>query len=141
MQEEYDALMRNQTWSLIPAKPHMNVVGCKFVLRVKRKLDGSIERHKARLVAKGYNQKEGLDYDETFKGCFVTQGVVGFGHVDQSRGVAGCSGGVHSGSKGAIAVMAAAEEDSLKGWGCGWVLGSVGWEMGGWLQVRLGSRF
>ncbi|KAI5338334.1 hypothetical protein L3X38_017605 [Prunus dulcis] len=69
------------------------------------------------------------------------EGVVGFGHVDQSRGVAGCSGGVHSGSKGAVAVMAAAEEDSLKGWGCGWVLGSVGWEMGGWLQVRLGSRF
>ncbi|KAI5338335.1 hypothetical protein L3X38_017606 [Prunus dulcis] len=77
MQEEYDALMRNQTWSLIPAKPHMNVVGCKFVLRVKRKLDGSIERHKARLVAKGYNQKEGLDYDETFKGCFVTQAFLG----------------------------------------------------------------
>lgn len=71
MQEEYDALMRNQTWSLIPAKPHMNVIGCKFVFRVKRKADGSIETHKASLVAKGYNQKEGLDYDETFRGCLL----------------------------------------------------------------------
>ncbi|CAB4283059.1 unnamed protein product [Prunus armeniaca] len=66
MHEEYDALLRNNTWSLVPAVPSMNIVGCKWVFKVKRKADGSIERHKARLVAKGFNQQEGLDYDETF---------------------------------------------------------------------------
>ena len=66
MQDEYDALMRNQTWSLVPASPQMNIVGCKWVFKVKRKADGSIDRYKARLVAKGFNQQEGFDYDETF---------------------------------------------------------------------------
>ncbi|CAL9007255.1 unnamed protein product, partial [Prunus brigantina] len=66
MQEEYTALIKNQTWSLIPSTPTMNIVGCKWVFKVKRKADGTIERHKARLVAKDFNQMEGLDYDETF---------------------------------------------------------------------------
>ncbi|CAN6572790.1 unnamed protein product [Malus baccata var. baccata] len=66
MQEEYNALLSTGTWSLVPSISSENIVGCKWVFRIKRKPDGSIDRYKARLVAKGYNQQEGLDYSETF---------------------------------------------------------------------------
>ncbi|CAL2259375.1 unnamed protein product [Prunus armeniaca] len=66
MTEELNALIKNGTWSLVPYDPSMNVVGCKWVFRVKRKADGSIDRYKARLVAKGFHQQEGVDYTETF---------------------------------------------------------------------------
>ena len=44
----------------------MNVIGCKWIFKLKHKSDGSIERYKALLVAKGYKQEDGFDYDETF---------------------------------------------------------------------------
>uniref|UniRef100_A0A2N9FV57 Uncharacterized protein n=1 Tax=Fagus sylvatica TaxID=28930 RepID=A0A2N9FV57_FAGSY len=66
MNLEFDALLKNHTWTLVPSHPSQNLIGCKWVFRIKRKADGSIERHKARLVAKGFHQQPGLDYDETF---------------------------------------------------------------------------
>ena len=66
MSDEFDALIQNGTWSLVPPGPSQNVVGCKWVFRIKRSPDGSIARYKARLVAKGFHQRPGLDYKETF---------------------------------------------------------------------------
>ncbi|KAI5336561.1 hypothetical protein L3X38_015829 [Prunus dulcis] len=66
MTEKINALLRNHTWSLVPSSPSQNLIGCKWVFRIKRHSDGYIERYKARLVVKGFHQRPGIDYDETF---------------------------------------------------------------------------
>ncbi|KAL8154536.1 hypothetical protein AgCh_000052 [Apium graveolens] len=66
MAKELDALQKNNTWILVDLPPGKKPIGCKWVYKIKCKADGSIERFKARLVAKGYNQKWGIDYEETF---------------------------------------------------------------------------
>lgn len=66
MQEELTALYQNQTWSLVPRPPDTNVVGSKWVYKIKYKEDGSTDRFKARLFAKGLTQIPGVDFTETF---------------------------------------------------------------------------
>jgi hypothetical protein len=56
MQEEIAALHKNRIWHLVPAVKGANIIDCRWVFKVKRKADGSIERYKGRLVAKGYKQ-------------------------------------------------------------------------------------
>jgi hypothetical protein len=66
MNLEYDALMKNRTWHLVHPMKGKNVVGCKWVYKIKRKQDGTLDRYKSRLVAKGFKQRYVIDYDDTF---------------------------------------------------------------------------
>ncbi|CAN6715092.1 unnamed protein product [Malus baccata var. baccata] len=66
MVDEFNALLKQGTWTLVPPIPNINTVGCKWVFKLKRKSDGSIERYKGRLVAKGFHQQPGVDFYETF---------------------------------------------------------------------------
>ncbi|KAK9057120.1 hypothetical protein SSX86_024487 [Deinandra increscens subsp. villosa] len=65
MDLEFNALIQNQTWDLVPPTSH-SPIGCKWVFRVKRNPDETIEKYKARLVAKGFLQQYGKDYFDTF---------------------------------------------------------------------------
>ncbi|XP_070041639.1 uncharacterized mitochondrial protein AtMg00820-like [Nicotiana tomentosiformis] len=66
MKQEVKALEDNNTGKVVDLPVRKNVIGSKWVYKIKFKADGDIDRFKARLVANGYSQREGLDYHDTF---------------------------------------------------------------------------
>ncbi|GJW70420.1 ribonuclease H-like domain-containing protein [Tanacetum coccineum] len=66
MLDEYNALISNGTWVLMPRPTNVNVVLSMWLFRYKYNVNGSLSRYKARLVANGHSQQQGIDYDETF---------------------------------------------------------------------------
>ncbi|GJV28694.1 ribonuclease H-like domain-containing protein [Tanacetum coccineum] len=66
MVDEYNALISNGTWVLVPRPTNVNVVRSMWLFRHKYNADGSLSRYKARLVANGRSQQQGIDCDETF---------------------------------------------------------------------------
>jgi len=66
MKTEYNALLHNNTWSLVALPSNRQAIGCKWVFTIKENLDGSINKYKARLVAKGFHRQHSFDCYETF---------------------------------------------------------------------------
>jgi hypothetical protein len=66
MDKEFSALLKNKTWRLVPRRQGANIIDCKWVYKIKKKADGSIDRYKVRLVAKGFKQRYEIDYEDTF---------------------------------------------------------------------------
>lgn len=66
MKDEIDSLERNDTWVLMEKPKSQKIVDSKWVYKVKRNTDDSIDRFRARVVARGFTQEYGVDYLETF---------------------------------------------------------------------------
>jgi hypothetical protein len=66
MMEEYNSIMKNDVWEVVPRPEGKSVVTSKWLYKLKHVVDHSIEKYKARFVAQGFSQVEGVDYDETF---------------------------------------------------------------------------
>ncbi|GKF60295.1 ribonuclease H-like domain-containing protein [Tanacetum coccineum] len=66
MLDEYNALITNGTWVLVPRPANVNVVRSMWLFKHKFNADGSLCSYKARLVANGHSQQQGIDCDETF---------------------------------------------------------------------------
>jgi transposase InsO family protein len=66
MDREIATLEKAGTWNTVTRPTNKNIVGSKWVFRIKRRADGSIKKYKARLVAQGFTQKYGVDYFDTF---------------------------------------------------------------------------
>jgi hypothetical protein len=75
MCHEWQALVENHTFDIVPLRKkntHRSTadtmeepIGCKWIYKRKTNPDGST-RYKVWLVIKGYEEKEGIDYDETY---------------------------------------------------------------------------
>ncbi|XP_022570911.2 uncharacterized protein LOC106407057 [Brassica napus] len=65
-EEEIKSIVKNKTWDLVDLPPGAKPIGLKWIFKIKRNADGSINKHKSRLVAKGYIQRHGIDFDEVF---------------------------------------------------------------------------
>jgi hypothetical protein len=66
MIEEYQSIIKNDLWEIVPRRKRKDVVSSKWLYKIKHVVDGSIEKYKARFVARGFSQKEGIDYEEMF---------------------------------------------------------------------------
>jgi hypothetical protein len=53
MEVEFQALAKNKTWHLVPRKTGQNIIDCKWVFKIKRKADGSIDRYKSSISCQG----------------------------------------------------------------------------------------
>ena len=66
MDAKFQALKNNDTWDLVPYKSKYNVVGNKWVFKLKYNYDCSLNKYKVRLVAKGFHQTPRVDFSETY---------------------------------------------------------------------------
>ena len=62
----YNHFRRYQVWELFELPLGRKANGIMSVFKRKHDAVGNVERYKARLVSQGYNQKHGINYDETF---------------------------------------------------------------------------
>ena len=66
MTEEYDSILKNDVWDIIPRPEGKSIVTSKWIYKIKHAAHRSVEKCKARFLARGFFKKEGIDYDETF---------------------------------------------------------------------------
>ena len=63
---EYESIMENDVWEVVPRPQGKTVVTSKWIYKIQHAADGSMEKYKARFVAHGFSQKEGIYYDVIF---------------------------------------------------------------------------
>ena len=56
MQEEYDSIMCNDVWEVVPRPEGKSMVTSMRLYKIKYVADGSIEKHKAHFLARGFSQ-------------------------------------------------------------------------------------
>ena len=54
VKEELDALHKTGTWDLVDLQSGKTTIGCKWVYKIKTRLDGTIDCYKDRLVTMGF---------------------------------------------------------------------------------------
>jgi hypothetical protein len=55
MLEEYQSIMKNDVWDVVPRPEGKSVVTSKWIYKIKHVANGSIEKYKATFVAHGFS--------------------------------------------------------------------------------------
>ena len=66
MHEEYESIMKNDVWDVVPRPEDKAIVTSKWLYKIKHGSDGCAENFKARFIACVFSQKECIDYDDIF---------------------------------------------------------------------------
>lgn len=66
MKIEFEAIVRNNTWTLVPKPLDCKPITTKWLYNVKLKSGSSLEKYKSKVVARGYKQQYDIDYLEIF---------------------------------------------------------------------------
>ena len=66
MKVEYESLQKNEVLEFVEIPEGKNLVTGKWYFALKRNSKGEIIRHKARYVDRGFEQKQGVDYYQTY---------------------------------------------------------------------------
>jgi hypothetical protein len=70
MTQEYQSILKNDVWDIVPRLEGQSVVTSKWIYKIKHATDGSVEKHKEIFVARGFSEVEEIDYEETFSPVF-----------------------------------------------------------------------
>ena len=55
MVEEYESIVKNSAWEIVPRSVDKSMVGSRWIYKVKQVADGSVEKDKAKFVAWGFS--------------------------------------------------------------------------------------
>ena len=61
MTEEYQSIMKNDVWDIVPKPEGKSVVSSKWIYKIKHATNESIEKYKERFVARAISQKYRID--------------------------------------------------------------------------------
>eukprot|EP00253_Pinus_taeda_P036007 PITA_36007 len=56
MVEEYDSIVRNNVWDVVPRLEDKSIVSSYWIYKVKQAADGSVEKHKVRFLAVAFHR-------------------------------------------------------------------------------------
>ncbi|KAJ1518865.1 hypothetical protein ONE63_011517 [Megalurothrips usitatus] len=75
MREEMENMKKHEAWEIVPRPEKKNIIGSKWVYKIKKNENGDIVKYKSRLVGQGFSQVKGVDYKETYPPVLIKKSI------------------------------------------------------------------